>query len=105
MRRLQRLQEEYRDLGLAKADLETEKLVQNHIQAWQKDIAPQQEILDGYRQQISNAYDVATNFEELRQQYQDEADWWDSQASVFNEGSYLTHNPDVANAVRRGSLT
>ncbi|NES64024.1 MAG: hypothetical protein F6K24_01560 [Okeania sp. SIO2D1] len=101
---LTRLQNEYRDLGLAKADIETEKLVQNKIDALQRDIDPQQEILDGYRQQISDAHGVATNFEELRQQYQDEADWWNSQASVFNEGSYLTHNPNVANAVRRGWL-
>jgi chromosome segregation ATPase len=99
---LKRLQDEYRDLGLAKAALETEKSVDSHIEAFQKEIAPQQEILDGYQQQITDAHGVASNFEELRKQYQDNADWWNSQTSVFNEGSYLTHNPDVANAVRRG---
>lgn len=98
---LQRLQGEYRDLGLEKADIEAEKLMPSQIQALQADIDPHQEILDGYRQQISDAHAVASNFERLRQKHQGYANRWNSKIRVFNTTSYLAHNPDVARSVRQ----
>ncbi|MDY7005779.1 MAG: S8 family serine peptidase [Cyanobacteriota bacterium] len=89
---LQRLQNEYRDLGLAKADIETEKLMPSLIQALQENINAQQEILNGYQQQISNAHAVASNFEQQRQQHQDSANHWDSQINTWGVVSHRREN-------------
>ncbi|NEQ37937.1 MAG: S8 family serine peptidase [Okeania sp. SIO3I5] len=92
---LPRLQDEYRDLGLEKADIEVEKLMPSQVKVLQADIDPHQEILDGYRQQINDAHAVAANFEQQRQQHHSQAVYWQNQINQFNEQAYLNHYRDV----------
>ncbi|NEP79643.1 MAG: hypothetical protein F6K39_16615 [Okeania sp. SIO3B3] len=64
----------------------------NLITALQTDIDSQQETLDGYRQQISDAHGVAANFEQQRQQHQSSADHWDSQINTWGVVGHRREN-------------
>ncbi|WP_236503557.1 DUF4114 domain-containing protein [Tychonema sp. BBK16] len=61
-------------------------------------IQQQKSAVQGYQNQIGQAFATANFWERERQGQQAAADWWNSQIYVFNAHAYLAHNPDVAKA-------
>ncbi|WP_293360269.1 MULTISPECIES: DUF4114 domain-containing protein [unclassified Microcoleus] len=61
-------------------------------------IQQQKSAVQGYQNQIGQAFAAANFLERERQGQQAAADWWNSQIYVFNAHAYLAHNPDVAKA-------
>ncbi len=61
-------------------------------------IQQQKSAVQGYQNQISQAFAVANSFEQQRQANQNAANYWNNQIYVFNADAYLAYNPDVARA-------
>ncbi|MEZ2276986.1 MAG: DUF4114 domain-containing protein [Microcoleus sp.] len=61
-------------------------------------IQQQKSAVQGYQNQISQAFAAANSLEQQRQANQNAANYWNSQIYVFNADAYLAYNPDVAKA-------
>ncbi|WP_293365378.1 DUF4114 domain-containing protein [Microcoleus sp. CAWBG27] len=72
--------------------------IPNAIASTDTAIQQQKSAVQGYQNQIGQAFAAANFWERERQGQQAAADWWNSQIYVFNAHAYLAHNPDVAKA-------
>ncbi|MEZ2239478.1 DUF4114 domain-containing protein [Microcoleus sp.] len=61
-------------------------------------IQQQKSAVQGYQNQISQAFAAANSLEQQRQANQNAANYWNNQIYVFNADAYLAYNPDVARA-------
>ncbi|TAG95296.1 MAG: DUF4114 domain-containing protein [Oscillatoriales cyanobacterium] len=61
-------------------------------------IQQQKSALQGYQNQINQAFATANSLEQQRQANQNAANYWNGQVYVFNADAYLAYNPDVAKA-------
>ncbi|WP_293342301.1 DUF4114 domain-containing protein [Microcoleus sp. CAWBG58] len=59
-------------------------------------IQQQKSAVQGYQNQIGQAFATANSLEQQRQANQNAANYWNSQIYVFNADAYLAYNPDVA---------
>ncbi|MEG4591256.1 peptidoglycan DD-metalloendopeptidase family protein [Microcoleus sp. F8_C2] len=61
-------------------------------------IQQQKSAVQGYQNQINQAFAAANFWEGERQANQNAANYWNGQIYVFNADAYLAYNPDVAKA-------
>ncbi|MDJ1180223.1 S8 family serine peptidase [Roseofilum sp. BLCC_M91] len=80
---LERLQGEYRQLGLEKAAIEEEKLIEKQVELWQEKIDEEQDVLNGYQTQLQDARAVASNWENQRHHHQNSANYWNSRIRTW----------------------
>jgi len=80
---LERLQGEYRQLGLEKAAIEEEKLIEKQVELWQEKIDEEQDVLNGYRTQIRDAHGVAAHWENQRHHHQNSANYWNGRIRTW----------------------
>ncbi|NEP11334.1 MAG: DUF4114 domain-containing protein [Symploca sp. SIO2C1] len=85
---LSRLNREYRDLGLEKADIESLKFIPDLLTDTEAERTQQQTLLQNYHTQISDAYGIADDWEQQRQQHQQNAADWESQINTWGIVSY-----------------
>jgi N-acetylmuramoyl-L-alanine amidase len=76
---LEALQEAYRALGLEKSAIAAGSFLPDLVAQTQATSTEQQAILQGYETQIADAYGVAEQLEQQRQQHQAAADHWQGQ--------------------------
>ncbi|MEG4305196.1 DUF4114 domain-containing protein [Microcoleus sp. D3_18a_C4] len=61
-------------------------------------IQQQKSAVQGYQNQINQAFATANSLEQQRQANQNAANYWNGQVYVFNADAYLAYYPDVAKA-------